>query len=359
MSTDIEYNGVYKENDQTQVVIEGGAPRPNTLTASKSSKSFFKTAPKTGGKNTRISLSDIPPELTAKLKHLDLGNDGYLDIEDILVLDEKEQHDKKTTKFYRRLFIVLVVVFLLQIAAVFAVSFAAIKASKDTYVTNNVLQTKSGAPVQTASVDYCTTSSGMLTLRNPDKSCPLDPISKPPAIETAISTVTMDLSNDLSSTTLSELRSLYLVSPTGAEVFVNVKGYIRTDANDLTLITDIGDLTVTGSQVSFTDTTPEKYFKLAGISTLSIDGTSNRRILASISESPSKSPSTSPSISTSKSPSISPSKLSPSKAVSKSPSKKTTLSPSVPSTTQSPTVVVVVNNSPCVSPDARARAPTV
>ena len=93
MSTDIEYNSINK-SDHTEVFIEGGS-KQKLIT----SKSFMKREPtviKSGNRNTRISLSDVPPELAARLKHLDIGNDGYLDLEDILVLDEKEQLEEKT-----------------------------------------------------------------------------------------------------------------------------------------------------------------------------------------------------------------------------------------------------------------------
>lgn len=266
MSTDIEYNNISSENDNTEVVIEGSERK---LRSSKS-LSFLKKSKsvRTGNANTRISLSDIPPELAEKLKHLDLGNDGYLDIEDILVLDEKEQLEQNTMIQYRRMFIALTIIWILQVAAVFAVSFAAINASKDSYVTNNVLQTKSGAAVQTASVDYCTSSSGSMILRLANGNCPSDQTDKPPAIATASSTVQVELTSSLPYSTLAELKSLYLVSPTGNELFVAVTGFIRQDDNDLTLLTNIGDLHLSGSTLTFTETTAEKYFQLAGFTVL-------------------------------------------------------------------------------------------
>ena len=49
-------------------------------------------------KKTRIRLDDIPKDLGDKLRHLDLRNDGYIDIGDILILDAKEQNDEKMVK---------------------------------------------------------------------------------------------------------------------------------------------------------------------------------------------------------------------------------------------------------------------
>ena len=84
----------------------------------------------------------------------------------------------------------LVIVWCLQIAAVFAVSFAAINATKDSYVINNQLSTKSGSIVQTASVDYCVSKSGGLTVRV-DGACPSEQNIKPPALATAASTISL------------------------------------------------------------------------------------------------------------------------------------------------------------------------
>jgi hypothetical protein len=47
---------------------------------------------------TRINLSDLQLELADKLRHLDLANDGYIDIEDILVLDEQEKRQEHLVK---------------------------------------------------------------------------------------------------------------------------------------------------------------------------------------------------------------------------------------------------------------------
>ena len=114
MSTDIEYNGVTENDTQLPIESETTADRPKTFLASKSSKSFLGIAPPSPpkrGDSTRISLSDIPPELAAKLKHLDLGNDGFLDVEDILVLDEAQHHDKKTVKYHFFLIFIQIIYF--------------------------------------------------------------------------------------------------------------------------------------------------------------------------------------------------------------------------------------------------------
>ena len=139
------------------------------------------------------------------------------------------------------------------------------------------MQTKSGEIIQTASVDYCTTTNGIMTSRI-GGDCPSDLNTKPPALQTAISTVEIALNSDLPYSVLSELKSLFVVSPTGAEVSVTVNGYIRTDTNDLTLITAIGDIHLTGTELSFTDTTVENYFNRAGFSSVLSDGNNRRRL---------------------------------------------------------------------------------
>ena len=49
---------------------------------------------------TRICLKDLPSDLAEKLRHLDLQHDGYIDIEDIMVLDQKEQLEESTVYNY-------------------------------------------------------------------------------------------------------------------------------------------------------------------------------------------------------------------------------------------------------------------
>ena len=141
------------------------------------------------------------------------------------------------------MFIILFILWILQIVAVFGVNTAAILASKDTYVTNNnILTTKSGAIVQTGVYDMCVSREGVFSQRNKDGAC-LSPTDEQnsPAIATSKSTVKAELSSSLSDEELRELTAIEVVSPTGTVVFLNVNGFIHPDSDHLTLLTQIGN----------------------------------------------------------------------------------------------------------------------
>ena len=92
MSSDIEFN---KNNYTGSEMTDSGksnSGKSRKLLSMRKSKSV-KT-----NENTRINLSELPSELADKLRHLDLTNDGYIDAEDILVLDEEEKRQEKLVK---------------------------------------------------------------------------------------------------------------------------------------------------------------------------------------------------------------------------------------------------------------------
>jgi hypothetical protein len=190
---------------------------------------------------------------------------------------------------------VFVIIFLLQIGAIFAVSFAAVNLSKDSYVTNNQLTTKSGVAVQTASVDYCVLPSGTMTLRQSNGKCPsADENSKPPAIATTSVESSIKLHSKLPTSVLSELKSLFVKSRIGVEVFINVNGFIRYDSEHVKLLTSIGDLYVNGSILSFSDNNQEKYFERAGFKIIADVKSGSRRLQDSPTIEPTSEPASEP-----------------------------------------------------------------
>ena len=138
------------------------------------------------------------------------------------------------------MFIILVIVWILQIAAVFAVSFAAIKSTKDSYVTNNQLTTISGSPVQTANIDSCILPNGVFSKRSLDGTCAAVSSSITPAISTSRSTVEVELSSALPDISLKQILSIFAVSPTGTTVFLTLNGFFHHNAGHLTMLTNIG-----------------------------------------------------------------------------------------------------------------------
>lgn len=102
--------------------------------------------------------------------------------------------------------------------------------------------------------------------------------SKKSVLATAISTVQLELSSDLTDDILQDIKSIYMISPTQTSLFLVVNGFIHS-AYQLKLLTNIGLLELNGTELTFTDTTQEMYFQSAGFD---ISSTKNgRRKLAS------------------------------------------------------------------------------
>lgn len=276
LNKDVKYDAIGDEENDDNVELSSMNKARTSLISPRNRKS-----------GTRICLNDIPKDLAAKLRHLDLEDDGYIDVEDIMVLDQKEQIEEDTVIYYRRMFLVLIVVWLLQIAAVFAVSIAAINSTKDSFVVRNQLSTKSGDVVQTAIADLCVLPHGILSLRNVDGTCPATSFESSPAIATSRSTIELELSSDLPDSTLKEIISIYAMSPmnpTCTTVYLTVNGFFHPDPEHLILLTNIGTLQLEGTTLSFTDTTQEAYFAKAGFQVVPHNNRANeasRRLLTS------------------------------------------------------------------------------
>lgn len=75
-----------------------------------------------------------------------------------------EEQSKR--KMYQWAAIALVTFTLVLLASIFGLTWAVVAALKDTKITQQVLVTKQGIPVQTASTEYMLDSTGLLTPRN-------------------------------------------------------------------------------------------------------------------------------------------------------------------------------------------------
>ena len=80
--------------------------------------------------NRNIDLSTLSPELNIKLKEFDTSGDGIISIDELLTGLEKLHGAQQESKIYKRMLIVLLIVFLVQLACVFAMQFGAIEMSK-------------------------------------------------------------------------------------------------------------------------------------------------------------------------------------------------------------------------------------
>lgn len=74
--------------------------------------------------------------------------------------------EQSRRKMYQWAAIALVTFTLVLLASIFGLTWAVVAALKDTKVTEQVLVTKQGTPVQTASTEYMLDSTGLLTPRN-------------------------------------------------------------------------------------------------------------------------------------------------------------------------------------------------
>ena len=82
---DVKYDAIGDEENDDNVELSSMNKARTSLISPRNRKS-----------GTRICLNDIPKDLAAKLRHLDLEDDGFIDVEDIMVLDQKEQIEEDT-----------------------------------------------------------------------------------------------------------------------------------------------------------------------------------------------------------------------------------------------------------------------
>jgi len=213
---------------------------------------------------TEINLNDLPPELALKLKHLDLSGDGIIDISEIASLDNSALESKRQNAFMRKMILVGAILWLLQIIAVFAVSYgAAFAATPYTLGPDGKMVSKQGGSVQTASADSCLLE-GVMMARNIDGSCPSSSSALVP-IKTAPSSSKSGLSSDHEDLYFESLNTVNLVSNSNHHLQLKVNGFMRNASdNNVKLYTDYGFVVLSNDSFTVIDKSDMKVFADAG-----------------------------------------------------------------------------------------------
>ena len=179
-----------------------------------------------------IALADLPPELCQKLRHLDLSGDGFIDISEIASLEKTSDEAKKSNQFLRQVLFVGALLWVLQIVAIFALSYGAVQAGTPYFLdVSGKMVSKQGGSVQTSSADMCI-ENGNLLVRLSDGSCPID---TPSIVKTSPASAQSFLSSELSDEYFESLQKLSLVSPIGNLVQLTVDAFMR-NVTDQTVI---------------------------------------------------------------------------------------------------------------------------
>jgi hypothetical protein len=264
------------------VSVPVNVPPPPIKKATSFWESAKDSSPRRAQKQANIIiLSELPPSVAEKLRHLDLDGDGYLDVNEITALDEKEAEETKTINRQRTFIILILVCWILQVVAVFGVSFGASSLATPWSIGMSGVMTNkvTGQPVQAASTDTCVVEGSMVT-RNKDGTCPTDGSNQLSVKPTAIQS---ELTSDLPDEFFKSVVSVNFESPMGNLVHVNVYGFMRNGTDrSVMLYTTGGHVFVTDDALYFKDTTADKIFERAGISDhLNSTFGTNRRLQSS------------------------------------------------------------------------------
>lgn len=205
--------------------------------------------------DNKIYIEGIDDE---KLKELarshDINGDGIISIDEFRSMLLDQAANKKSAKSWRRLFFVSLVLLSMTIATLSGILWAIVDKSKDTSVTNSNTMTnrRNGNTVNTANTDYCTSTDGRLITRSADGSCPTENGSVV-KVETAMSKAI--ISSSLSNIFFQNLVSFDITGPAGIYISLQTDGFTRNSDESVELLTSIGDIFVTGEDVSFSKET--------------------------------------------------------------------------------------------------------
>lgn len=139
--------------------------------------------------------------------------------------------------FYKKLFIILFGIWLAQLASTFGVVFGVVNYAKESTVSR--------------------TSAQMLTR------------DETQVVQTAAALMSVPLSSTLSDDAFMELKTIGLMSPTGATMHLTVLGFVRMPgfSGEVVVVTHIGRIVLSGAELSYHDDTQAALFQAAGFTT--------------------------------------------------------------------------------------------
>jgi len=218
-------------------------------------------APATGARrNKEIYISELPPHVQEMLHVYDTDGDGKISLGELEAFASKEKVMEDKFHLYRILFISVFVLLAINLATTFGVVYGVVNYTKDAKVSSAsggaVWTTKNGGlTVQTANSDFYISPDGSFISRT-------DPNpTTPTPVATIGATTTLALSSNLQDAVYAQLQSISLASPTGATITHNVVGFVRSPPpagrpnamGDVTLITPLGTIRISGSNLFYTD----------------------------------------------------------------------------------------------------------
>ena len=182
-----------------------------------------------------IRLTEIPAALADALRVFDYDGDGTIDPDELRTGATRHEASVAKHHFYRRMFVALFVLFVALLAAQVGVVYGVVGWQKESHVSED---------------GTMTTKDGLY------------------AVRTATATLSVPLSSSLSDDAFLELRTISLTSPTGNTMHLTTLGFIREPAYGIdgrvTIITHIGRVVLTGTELSYVDDMQAALFQSAG-----------------------------------------------------------------------------------------------
>lgn len=178
---------------------------------------------------------------------IDVNGDGFVDHIEIAALIEKNIQSAAMNRLFQRIIAGLIICMVIMICALTGSIYGVVVLVKDmqTSEATGQLTTRGGRQVLTGNSDFCIASNGFAVSRNSDGNCPANAPDSTDAtsaiapsttsIKTEMAKKRAALSSLYTDDYFAELISVTLTSPTGANLHLNVNGFLRkaVDADNI------------------------------------------------------------------------------------------------------------------------------
>ena len=225
----------------------------------------------------------FPESLQPILKIFDSNQDGTVSADELTQAALLFSQQRKRTRLYRNMLIVVSFAALLIVGAVVGLTAAVVELSKESHVQGGALvSSTSNEVVRTGSAEFRVESNAIMMA---ETSADFNATRVPRALATSQALQQHPLTSNLPDSYFSELRFLTLTAPTGATLSLTINGIMRLPdptsqcGTILTIFTAAGALEIDGTTVSFRESSLEEAFVVAGFN---VQGGGSRRRLSGL-----------------------------------------------------------------------------
>jgi len=243
---DVELNDVYRESSIVKVYSPNGTP----------GTPGFKYA----GRRTRMSQ-----RVATRLEKIDTNHDGRISTTELEDAIEQLLREEQKHRSYKCMAWGVAGLLLFVLLANLGLAYAVVLLSKELDVQGNVLiSTDTGDPVEVNSASFFAEDGALRGRGSLDTGVPLETSAQP---------FVHDMATSYSDDYLAEVRSIRLSWASGGSAVLGVKAFARpggVSSGQLTVMTDVGFLTIKSDGVILADNSVEVFLMKTGV----INGTS-------------------------------------------------------------------------------------